>query len=718
MDDDESTGVIRITPPEIEEAAGARMNFNLHVSRTNTTERRLDVGTVDWKLVDMHSTATRGTDFTASSQTGTFNNLLFTNRNDNRTPTRTLTVTISDDEIPEGTELVALRLRKGNDGFHFPDADGDGYPEREVIVYGRIIDDEEGTTTLTVRPSTFKKEGDEIKFAVDASKQPVGSYPNYTNPRSTGVLHWELIPETAVFSPTGVDTPYQYGEDFKFKSVRATTSDADGERDAADRSTHTHTISNGRLTGTMNIVMPQGDIYETQEIVFDTYVDGLVEQTERFTVRFWLEDNTMGDLTFSDDDDGGRGEILFAAELQSKERLDVAVHQDLRVTEGEDVIVTMTLARALEAGESASLNLNAIQGGANRPCGAEIEMALAEVHYVPIQNRRVTWRQGEKTKQITITTIGDVLDNDDVCFQIVWWPEAGGLNVTGAYRTDTSAGTLFYSQVILEDDDDPPGLYAENAFVSEMDEGQMANLRFEVGLNSPSNKTITVSYALDTSNMATPSPDYPDAATAGEDFVAASASGTVTFEPGDVLKYVNVQVMGDYTEENNEFLRLKFTVMEDTAVILDGASELTRTGYIRNDDEELRLTITVDDYRVQEGEDAVYRLHLSQSISNYRLEVQTEAKDYSATAGPDYDASNLMFNVLSRQTGDDITIPTEEDGVEEGIEKFSITVSDIILKHNVDQGPQPAPRNTRNSSAPITIRPRSLRASRRRLLRS
>ena len=153
---------------------GREMNFNLHVSRTNTTERRLDVGTVDWKLVDMHSTATRGTDFTAPSQTGTFN-LSFANRNASTTRTETLTVTISDDEIPEGTELVALRLRKGNDGFHFPDADGDGYPEREVIVYGRIIDDEEGTTTLTVRPSTLKKEGEEITFTVTATKQPVGT---------------------------------------------------------------------------------------------------------------------------------------------------------------------------------------------------------------------------------------------------------------------------------------------------------------------------------------------------------------------------------------------------------------------------------------------------------------------------------------------------------------------------------------------------------------
>ena len=676
VDDDESTGTIEVTAPEVEEDSGNPLTFRVRGTRKITTERRLDVGTVTWQLLDDTSTATRGTDFTTAARSGSLN-LSFPNRNANSTPARTFSMTVTDDELPEGNETVAVRLRKGNDGFHFPDADGDGYPDRELIVLGRIVDNEEGTTTVTIKPSSYNGEGNDITFTVTTTKQPMGERGAYTNPRSTGVLHWELIPETAAFSPTDVDAGYKPGEDFKFRSVSSETAAQDSGRPANDRPTYTRVITNGRLTGKMDLVMPAGDILETHEIKFATHVDGLVEQAERFTVRFWLDDADIGDLTFPEEDAGERSEILVSAELHSKEQVDVNVPSALTVIEGKDVVVELSLARQLKAGESATLTFNAMRGGVGGSCGSE--MARQDLDYVPVHSRTLTWRGGEQTKRIAITTIGDALDDADKCFQIVWVAGAGGLKVKGSRVHSGSGGNLYYTNVTIEDDDDPPVLYAKDASVVEADEGELPNLRFEIGLNTPTNRKVQVSYALDTSNTTRPNPEFPDAATAGADFVSSTAADTVTFEPGEVRKYVDVQVRGDYTEEENEWLRLKFTVMGEAAVTFGGASEIVVVGFIRDDDDELELSITLDDPRVQEGEAAVYRLHLSRPITR-SLDVQVVAKDESARAGSDYASGGWTFSVPEGATEATIAIPTIEDGVSgEGTEKFSVSVSNILL---------------------------------------
>ncbi len=676
VDDDESTGTIEVTAPEVGEASGTPLTFRVRGTRKITTERRLDVGTVTWQLLDDTSTATRGTDFTTTARSGSLN-LSFPNRNANSTPARTFSMTVTDDELPEGNETVAVRLRKGNDGFHFPDADGDGYPDRELIVLGRIVDNEEGTTTVTIKPSSYNGEGNDITFTVTTTKQPMGERGAYTNPRSTGVLHWELIPETAAFSPTDVDAGYKPGEDFKFRSVSSETATQDSGRPANDRPTYTRVITNGRLTGKMDLVMPAGDILETHEIKFATHVDGLVEQAERFTVRFWLDDADIGDLTFPEEDAGERSEILVSAELHSKEQVDVNVPSALSVIEGKDVVVELSLARQLKAGESATLTFNAMRGGVGGSCGSE--MARQDLDYVPVHSRTLTWRGGEQTKRIAITTIGDALDDADKCFQIVWVAGAGGLKVKGSRVHSGSGGSLYYTNVTIEDDDDPPVLYAKDASVVEADEGELPNLRFEIGLNTPTNRKVQVSYALDTSNTTRPNPEFPDAATAGADFVSSTAADTVTFEPGEVRKYVDVQVRGDYTEEENEWLRLKFTVMGEAAVTFGGASEIVVVGFIRDDDDELELSITLDDPRVQEGEAAVYRLHLSRPITR-SLDVQVVASDESAKAGSDYASGGWTFSVPEGETEATIAIPTTEDGVSgEGTEKFSVSVSNIRL---------------------------------------
>jgi hypothetical protein len=71
-------------------------------------------------------------------------------------------------------------------------------------------------------------------------------------------------------------------------------------------------------------------------------------------------------------------------------------------------------------------------------------------------------------------------------------------------------------------------------------------LPFTVSLSAASSQTVTVNYAT-----------LAGTAQAGKDYI--SASGTLTFAPGEVSKNVVIQVVGDTSRENNETLQVRLT---------------------------------------------------------------------------------------------------------------------------------------------------------------
>jgi hypothetical protein len=69
---------------------------------------------------------------------------------------------------------------------------------------------------------------------------------------------------------------------------------------------------------------------------------------------------------------------------------------------------------------------------------------------------------------------------------------------------------------------------------------------FTVTLSAPSSQTVTVNYAT-----------LAGTATAGKDFM--SASGIVTFAPGEVTKTITINIVGDTTRESNETLTVRLS---------------------------------------------------------------------------------------------------------------------------------------------------------------
>jgi hypothetical protein len=128
---------------------------------------------------------------------------------------------------------------------------------------------------------------------------------------------------------------------------------------------------------------------------------------------------------------------------------------------------------------------------------------------------------------------------------------------------DTSAAQTFTVTVTVPV---KPTMVVSEVLVPEGDSGITA-MMFPVTLSVPTTQTVTVSYM--TLNGTAGSKDYQ------------SSSGTLTFAPGETVRYITVAVSGDTTRENNETLAVRLTnavgatitKAEVTGIILDDDSQ-------------------------------------------------------------------------------------------------------------------------------------------------
>src|SRR5262249_42114227 len=179
--------------------------------------------------------------------------------------------------------------------------------------------------------------------------------------------------------------------------------------------------------------------------------------------------------------------------------------------------------------------------------------AHAGSDYVAVSGT-LTFAPGETTKTVTVPIIPDTDYEPTEYFYL-----------TLSNPTNTSLGTLSGRGDILNDDPIPSATVT-GATVTEPDSGSVP-LPFTVQLSAASYQRITVSYST-----------FNGTAAAGFDYTAAS--GTLTFNPGETSKTVNVAVLGDLADENDETFTLSLT--GGTNVTLGNPS--TATGTILDND--------------------------------------------------------------------------------------------------------------------------------------
>ena len=224
--------------------------------------------------------------------------------------------------------------------------------------------------------------------------------------------------------------------------------------------------------------------------------------------------------------------VVVEETLEALEALDVA--------EGDgQVAFTVTL-------ESASTRpVTVSYATADGPATLPVRPATAGDDYVATSGV-LEFKPGETTKTVTVRVIDDKTDEADYerfTFELS--------AATGGTICKESA----YAQI--EDNDDLPELSVNDPGAGEGDGVAI----FEVSLDRPGHREVTVTYET-SDGTASEGADYRD------------RTGGLTFYPGEILKTVEVALLGDFEDEGDETFTLTLS-SPDNAALGDDTGEAT-----------------------------------------------------------------------------------------------------------------------------------------------
>jgi len=179
---------------------------------------------------------------------------------------------------------------------------------------------------------------------------------------------------------------------------------------------------------------------------------------------------------------------------------------------------------------------------------------------------------------------------------------------------------------------------------------------FAVTLSIPHSETVTVDYATENGT-----------AVAGVDYQAVS--GTLTFKPGEVQKWVTVPLINDMRNEPDK----TFSVKLSNPTLVDIADD-RGAGTIEDDDP----LLLIDDVTLLEGDvgttDAVFAVTLSRTIADV-VTVEYVTVDGTANAGIDYEATDGKLVFVPGQTEQTFSVPVIGNLQHDGDRAFSVELA-------------------------------------------
>jgi hypothetical protein len=274
----------------------------------------------------------------------------------------------------------------------------------------------------------------------------------------------------------------------------------------------------------------------------------------------------------------------------------------------------------------------------------------------------VTIPMGQTTATLTVNAVNDSdPENDETV--IVTLGSVTSLNASINQSSKVSTVTIPMN-------DQAPSVTVSASPTSVNENG---TVRFTATLSQVQAQAVSVAYS--TSN---------GTATAGSDF--PSTSGTFTFAPNELTKYVDVAITDDTLVEGNE--TFSFALSSPNGVTLGSPSSVTVT-IVDND----VPAITIDDLSVAENVgNAVVTVRVS-PVSNQELRVQYSTANNTATAGSDYTATSGTVIIPAGAPTATISIPITNDTLDEAAETFYVNLG------TVTQGTA----NVTDSQAVVTI---------------
>jgi len=307
---------------------------------------------------------------------------------------------------------------------------------------------------------------------------------------------------------------------------------------------------------------------------------------------------------------------------------------DQFVAEGNTGTKTLTFTVTLSAASGLPVTVNYATTGGTATSGTDFVAA----------NGQVTIPAGQTSMTFTVTINGDTTVESNETFTVTL------TNPTNATFADaTATGTI-------TDDDSAVTISIGDATVTEGDSGT-TTVSFTVTLSGPSGNPVTVNFAT-ADGTATQPGDY------------TSATGTLTFAPGETSKTITVTIAGDSLDEANETFTVNLT-SPSGATLADG----TATGTITDNDTAGTVQFSNPIFTVNENGGSVTITVTRTGGTAANATVNYTTSNGSASAGSDYTTASGTLTFLAGETSKTFTIPILNDAALEGVESINLTLS-------------------------------------------
>lgn len=287
-----------------------------------------------------------------------------------------------------------------------------------------------------------------------------------------------------------------------------------------------------------------------------------------------------------------------------------------------------------------------------------------------------------RTQAVTVSI------TDDALSPINEPTETYAVNLSGA--VEASIGDAQGVGTIT--DNDTTNLAIGDVTVPVEGNGGTVAATFSISLTIPSSGTINLDWAT-----ADGTPAGLDSAVAGADYVAVPSTPLATFTPGQTLKQVTVNVVGDTIDERNETFRVLLSnlVLAQTGVV---TTDLTANGLITDDD--APPTISIANVSVAEavpGGVANFLVTLS-GASGLPIDFTVATASGTATTGVDFTAlAGAPFTIPAGSGQINVPVAILDEAIFENDETFTATISGLA---NATAGAQLTATGTiRNNAA-------------------
>ncbi len=293
--------------------------------------------------------------------------------------------------------------------------------------------------------------------------------------------------------------------------------------------------------------------------------------------------------------------------------------------------------------------------------------AIADTDFIGVSNGTVTVLSGSATATLTVKVKGDTRFEANKTFNVELFDIDAAIYTAGTVR---AAG-------IIKNDDLKPTITFESPTFSAI-EGQTApnnQLPFKINLSNESDEAITVTYATVDGTGAT---GATSAAGAGQDFTAQAAT-VLTFNPGEITKTVNVEMIADTVDEPAETFALRLS-LPTNATFAGTATTLEATGTITPDESPYTFAVTADNPTVIEGNSGTKIVKFTVTLDRdpqEDLTIEYSTLDGTAIAGIDFvnNGGTLTFARNGSRTKT-IDVVINSNTTLDGNRDFSLRLSD------------------------------------------